>query len=332
MAHLASTAFAHSNIAFIKYWGDLDSKIHLPENGSISMTLGALSIRMTCEFDPLFPSDSLIINQVRATNPQLQRVSNFLDHVRKISGLTHFAHISSQFFFPPDSGLASSAASFAALAAAATKAAGLNLAEKDLSRLARLGSGSAARSIPPGFVEWSAGSSDVDSFSVSIAPPDYWDLLDSIIIVNRSPKQYPSLEGHRLAHSSILQKSRVEDAPRRLDICRSAILNRDFSALAEIAELDSNLLHTVTMTSHPPIFYWSPISLLLIKETIKLRKSGFPVFYTLDAGENVHIISPASYAGRVNYHFESIPGVLEIIQSGPGLGVHFSDIEDMTIS
>ena len=140
--------------------------------------------------------------------------------------------------FPTGAGIASSASAFAALALAASKAAGLDLPEAELSRLARRGSGSACRSIPGGFVEWQSGTGDEDSFAVSISPPDHWALADCIAVVSAEHKPTGSTEGHALAGTSPLQNARVADAPRRLDVCREAILNRDFNMLAEIIEHD----------------------------------------------------------------------------------------------
>lgn len=321
MDYYSACAQAHPNIAFIKYWGDTDSELHLPENGSISMNLANLSIRMSCKFIPGLQNDTLTINQIPASNYQFERVAAFMNKFRSIYNIPFHAQLKSWMYFPSEGGLASSAAAFSALAAVATKAAGLSLSERELTRLARLGSGSASRSIPAGFVEWRNGRTDAESYAYTIAPADHWDLVDSIVIVDKTPKTHSSLKGHQLAHSSILQSARVADAPRRLQICRKAILDKDFEALAEISELDSNLLHAITMTSQPKIFYWSPVSLTIMQETIRLRHSGIPVFYTLDAGANVHLISPQEYCAIVNYHYESIPGVDEIIQSATGGGV-----------
>jgi diphosphomevalonate decarboxylase len=109
--------------------------------------------------------------------------------------------------------------------------------ERALSRLARLGSGSACRSVPGGFVEWQAGQNDESSYAFSIAPADHWQLADCIAVVSQAHKPTGSTEGHARASSSSLQAARVADTPRRLDLCRRAILERDFQALAEVVEL-----------------------------------------------------------------------------------------------
>ena len=164
-----ATAQSHPNIAFIKYWGNRDNTLRLPMNGSISMNLDGLYTRTTVSFQPSLPFDELIINGYEVTGAGLERVSFILDIVRGMANITERAEVITENNFPSGAGIASSASAFAALALAGSKAAGLNLSERELSRLARRGSGSASRSIPSGFVEWQAGTSDEDSFAFSIA-------------------------------------------------------------------------------------------------------------------------------------------------------------------
>jgi diphosphomevalonate decarboxylase len=215
-------------------------------------------------------------------------------------------------------GIASSASAFASLALAAASAAGLALSERELSRLARRGSGSACRSIPGGFVEWLPGNGDEDSFAFSLAPADHWRLVDCLAIVSQAHKSTGSREGHRLADSSPLQAVRIADAPRRLDLCRAAILQRDFAALAAIAELDSNWLHAVTMTCSPPLLYWQPATLEVMQSVAAWRASGIPAFYTIDAGPNVHVLCQGEYASQVADLLKEIPGVAEVRCAGIG--------------
>ncbi len=142
---------------------------------------------------------SLNLNSQPVSGAGLQRVSAFLDLVRQMAGIHLRAEVISKNNFPHGAGIASSAAAFAALALAATRAAGLDLDEASLSRLARRGSGSACRSIPAGFVEWQMGTGDVDSYAVSIAPPSHWDLVDCIAVLSDEQKSTGSTEGHALA-------------------------------------------------------------------------------------------------------------------------------------
>ena len=307
------TAFANPNIALIKYWGNIDSHLRLPSNGSISMNLGGLESRTRVTFDPALRADNLVLNGQELRGAAQARVSAFLDIVRGMSGTSTFARVGSENNFPTGTGIASSASGFAALSLAAAAAAGLTLDQRRLSQLARRGSGSACRSIPGGFVEWYAGENNETSFAQSIAPLDHWALNDCVAIVSREHKPVGSREGHALADTSPFQGVRVDDAPRRLDICRRAILERDFETLAEIAELDSNLMHAAMMTSSPPVLYWQPATVGVMHAVQEWRKSGTPVFFTIDAGPNVHVICPSAYAAEVTSKLNAIPGVMEIL-------------------
>jgi diphosphomevalonate decarboxylase len=312
------TALAHPNIAFIKYWGNRDHTLRLPANGSLSMNLDGLYTRTTVSFQPSLPFDELIINGREVSGKGLERVIAILDEVRRQAGIAEKAEVISENNFPSGAGIASSAAAFAALALAASRAAGLQWSERELSILARHGSGSACRSVPAGFAEWFAGESDETSYAISIAPPDHWDLVDCVTILSTEHKPVGSTEGHALADTSPLQAGRVADAPRRLEICRRAILQRDFESLAEIVELDSNMMHAVMMTSQPPLFYWQATTLTIMNMVRHWRKEGLPVFYTIDAGPNVHVLTLASSAEAVEQRLLSIPGVLRVLRAAPG--------------
>lgn len=318
MARFSATAVAHPNIAFIKYWGNRDDKLRLPANGSISMNLAGLTTQTCVTFDTDLKADSLSFNGNPSYGRALARIAAFLDLVRQAAGRQVFASVTTENNFPTGAGVASSAAAFAALALAACRALGLDLDEPGLSRLARRGSGSACRSIPGGFVEWQAGVSDSDSFAFSIAPAGHWALVDLIAIAQSEPKPVGSSEGHRLAWTSPLQDARLSGAPARLDTCRRAILACDFDALAGVIELDSNLMHAVMMTSNPPIFYWQPASLALMKWVTRWRKEGLPVCYTLDAGPNVHVICAHEASGEIKSRLEGVPGVSKVLKAEPG--------------
>jgi diphosphomevalonate decarboxylase len=308
------SALAHPNIALIKYWGNRSDALRLPANGSISMNLAGLETRTTVTWDEkrVTRGDSFRLNGTPVTGPGLDRVSAFLDLVRRMAGFDFRADVVSGNNFPAGAGIASSASAFAALALAAAKAAGLNLPEAELSRLARRGSGSACRSVPGGFVEWKKGRGDADSFAVSIAPPEYWPLVDVIAIVSTAHKSTGSTEGHALAGASPLQSARVADAPRRLDLCRLAILQRDFSALAGITELDSTLMHAVMMTSTPPLFYWQESTLAVMQAVRAARAQGLAACCTVDAGPNVHVICEKAAAEETAGLVASLPGVREV--------------------
>ena len=314
----SATAISHPNIAFIKYWGNRDNVLRLPINGSISMNLDGLNTRTTVSFQPSLPFDQLIINGHEVMGAGLDRISYILDLIRGMANIPERAEVMSENNFPSGAGIASSASAFAALALAGSTAAGLSLSEKELSRLARRGSGSAARSIPGGFVEWQAGEEEADSFAFSIAEPDHWKLVDCVAIVSASHKKTGSTEGHSIAPTSPLQAARVADAPRRLEICRNAILNRDFDSFAAIVELDSDMMHSVMMTSTPALHYWKPASLEVMNQVRTWRVEGIPACYTVDAGPNIHVICPETEAHIVEKRLREIPGVENVLIARAG--------------
>jgi diphosphomevalonate decarboxylase len=314
----SATAQACPNIAFIKYWGNRDPILRIPANGSISMNLEGLETRTTVTFDSGLAQDQLILNGQSASEEARQRVSMFLDRVRKLAGLNLCARVESQNNFPTGAGIASSASAFAALSLAASAAAGLKLSERECSRLARRGSGSACRSVPGGFVEWQAGSDDESSYAYSLASAGHWDLVDCVAVVSQEHKPTGSTQGHALAESSQLQAARVASAAGRLETCRKAILQRDFASLAAVAELDCNLMHAVMMTSQPPLLYWQPATLAVMHAVQEWRAGGLPAFYTIDAGPNVHVICPAETASEVAVRLRQIQGVKEVLSAHPG--------------
>jgi diphosphomevalonate decarboxylase len=318
MIATSATAQACPNIAFIKYWGNLDGTLRIPANGSISMNLEGLETRTTVTFDASLAKDQLTLNGQSASEEARQRVSKFLDRVRTLAGLNSRAKVESRNNFPTGAGIASSASAFAALSLAASAAAGLQLSERECSRLARRGSGSACRSVPGGYVEWQAGNDDESSYAYSLAPAEHWGLVDCVAVVSQAHKPTGSTQGHALAESSPLQAARVASAAGRLEACRKAILQRDFASLAAVAELDCNLMHAVMTTSHPPLLYWQPATLAVMHAVQEWRAAGLQVFYTIDAGPNVHVLCPADASSEVTGRLRQIEGVKEVLSAHPG--------------
>ena len=319
------SAIAHPNIAFIKYWGNRDDALRLPLNGSISMNISGMESRTSVQFDAALEHDTFALNGVIQSAAGLQRVSQFLDHVRRLAGLTNYARVSSTNNFPTGAGIASSASAFAALALAASKAAGLDLDQKDLSRLARLGSGSACRSVPDGFVEWLPGKDDASSYAVSIAPKDHWGLVDAVAVVSQEHKPIGSTSGHKLAHTSPLNAQRVLDAPERLKNCRDALLECDFAGFADVVELDSNYMHAVMRTSNPPLVYWEPATEVLLWQVCQWRKQGHAVCATVDAGPNVHVLALKDELEWLREALVELPGVKKVLIGEPADGARLVD-------
>ena len=319
----SATARAHSNIAFVKYWGNRDHRLRLPANSSISMNLADLHTTTTVAWDSKLEQDTLRINGALAADSALERVRNHLDMLRERFKTRRYARVCSMNNFPMGTGIASSASAFAALTMAAGAALGLNLSERELSILARMGSGSAARSIPSGYVEWHAGHSHETSFAETFASSDHWKLIDVIAIVSRAHKRTGSSAGHETAGSSVLQSARIGSAADRMGAVKSAIMRRDFEQFASVVEEDSNLMHAVMMTSDPPLLYWEPLSFAIMKEVRHWRTvEHLQVCFTLDAGPNVHCICASTDADAVVARLQALSSELEILRSTVGCGAY----------
>ena len=310
-----ATAVANPNIAFVKYWGKADNALNLPANPSLSMNLAALTTVTTVEFRLGQAFDAVAIDDRPATGQALDRVVAHLDQVRALAGSEQRAMVASHNDFPAATGLASSSSAFAALTLAATQAAGLYLDEAGLSRLARLGSGSACRSVPAGFALWEVEEAH------QVAPPEHWDLHDAIAIVTDQAKAVGSHDGHALAPSSPLHRARLAAVPGWLAVVRDGLVRRDLAAMGPAIEADALAMHGVMMTSQPSLLYWLPATVAVLKAVRDWRAGGLEVYFTIDAGPNVHCLCQAAAAGEVEKRLKAVPGVQEVLVSGPGDGV-----------
>jgi len=318
MSNHKATAIANANIAFIKYWGNRDAARRIPLNNSISMNLDHATTTTTVEFDSALNDDYVLIGGKAPNDAPRARVIAHLDRVRALAQIETRTRVQSQNNFPMGAGIASSASAFAALSLAATRAADLELSERELSILARQGSGSACRSIPGGFVEWLAGSESANSYAVQLAPPEFWDVRDVIAIVSTAEKQISSTDGHAAASSSHFLAERLTALPARLARVRRALFAHDLAALGAAIEEDALELHFVAMTSVPPIFYWSPGMVRVIQAAHHSRADGLAVYFTLDAGPNVHLICEAKDADQVAARAREISDVQQVIVNAPG--------------
>ena len=315
-----ATAQSCANIAFVKYWGRRDDALRLPLNASISMNLDAATTITTVAFDPTLADDMVTIHGAEDGGKAARRVSEHLDRIRALAGISARARVASRNSFPMGAGIASSASAFAALTAAACAAAGLDLDERALSILARQGSGSACRSIPAGFVEWHAGDTSAESFAESIAPPGHWDLRDLIAIVQTAHKTVGSSKGNALVSTSPFAAARLAEAERALPVIRRAILARDFAAFGEETEQEAIRMHAVAMTSRPSLLYWSPETVRLMHAIRAWRDEGLPAWFTIDAGANVHVLCEGPHADAIEARLRAEPGVLDVIANRPGPG------------
>ncbi len=315
-----ATAVAPANIALIKYWGKKDAGLRLSANNSISINLSGISTVTTVEFVDGLKEDQISIDREVVTGAEKKRITAHLDRVRRMAGIHLKAKVESKNNFPKGTGLASSASGFAALTLAASSSAGLLLSEKDLSILARSGSGSACRSIPSGFVEWKAGNSDRSSYAYSLFPADYWDIRDVIAIVGSDVKKVSSTEGHAAVESSPLYKGRIRGIPRKIRRIKETIRNKDFSGFGEICEAEALSMHAVMITSKPALIYWLPTTLRVMHRIIDWRSGGLESYFTIDAGPNVHVLCLAKDALKLGKHLSLIEGVKNVIVNQPANG------------
>jgi diphosphomevalonate decarboxylase len=312
-----ATAVAHPNIAFVKFWGKADEALNLPVNPSLSMNLGGLTTVTTVEFRRSLSDDQVLIDGEYAEEKARARVVAHLDRVRSMAGISDRAQVHSQNDFPMGTGLASSASAFAALTLAATRAAGMVLNEAEMSRLARLGSGSACRSVPAGYVLWD-GQEDLVSYGRQVAPPEHWDLRDVIAVVGQKRKQVGSEQGHRLAPGSPFYAARLSAVELLMETALTCIEQRDLAGLGRVMEADALAMHGVMMTSHPSLLYWLPGTVAVLRAVRQWRREGISIYFTIDAGPNVHCICEVGVVQDVERRLLGVPGVRDVLVSGPG--------------
>lgn len=314
---MKATAKAPANIAFIKYWGKTNEALRLPANSSLSMNLSNAFTVTSVEFGKQFKTDIVFMNGKKIDGGEALRISQHLNKIRKLAHMNLKAKVETENNFPKNAGIASSASGFAALTVAGSVAAGLKLSEKELSILARVGSGSACRSIPDGFVEWKQGNSSETSFAYSLYPADYWDIRDLIIVVGSASKKVGSSEGHALAESSPFYVARIKDMSQKVVEIKKALGQKDFTKFGEILEAEAINMHAVMMTSNPPLLYWNPMTIEIINSVWKLRDSGVEVYFTIDAGPNIHLICQAKDMIKINTTLKKLPSVKFTIVNHP---------------
>lgn len=304
---MKATAKAPANIAFIKYWGKKDVALRIPYNPSISMNLSACTTTTTVEFSNKFSKD-----EVFGVEPT--RVIEHINRMRKLAGVTSHVRVETTNNFPSSAGIASSASGFAALTIATAGALGLSCSEKELTALARLGSGSACRSIPDGFVKWDG------EFAYSLYPSDYWDLRDIIVVVGKTAKKVSSSEGHEAVETSPYFKNRLEAIPERIRKIEAAFQEKNFQALGEVIEEDCLDMHRVMQTQVPPLYYWNDMTKNIMDAVKGWRNDGLPVYFTIDAGPNIHLLCEGKDEQRLLEKLQGFPGIEEVIPNKPAEG------------
>jgi len=325
---IIKTAVAAPNIALVKYWGKREDLLKLPYNDSISITLddSVIFTKTTVALEKRLKEDVFIFNGKKVND---ERIGEWLElargrvakHAPEIAGMNML--IVTKNNFPSSAGIASSASGFAALAEAFCACAGIKDA-KEKSMIARLGSGSASRSVVGGFVQWVAGRrpDGEDSYAVQLAPKKHWDeLVDVIAIISVAKKKVSSKEGmENTAKNSPLFACRLKEVNERLGRVQKAILKKDFESLAIEMMRDSNSMHATALHSWPPVFYMNDVSRKIVEETLKLNGKGIVAGYTFDAGPNAHIICEKKNLQKVKNMLLKVKGVKKMVCAGLGNG------------
>jgi diphosphomevalonate decarboxylase len=320
----AATAAAGTNIALVKYWGKRDEALNLPATGSLSLTLDRLGTRTRVAFDGGDGArDRVTLDGAPAADKVAARVSAFLDRVRARAGIDARATVVTDNSVPTAAGLASSASGFAALAVAAARAAGLPLGPAELSALARLGSGSAARSIFGGFVEMAPGvrADGSDAVAHPLEAGAGWEVRLVVAITAAGEKALGSTAAmRRTAETSPYYQPWIRGVDGDLAAARAAIAARDLAALGAVAERSALRMHASAFAADPPIVYWNPATIAAMASVRTLRERGTPAFFTIDAGPHVKVLCDARDAEAVAAALDGTDGVLRTLIAAPGPG------------
>ncbi|XP_030762784.1 diphosphomevalonate decarboxylase isoform X2 [Sitophilus oryzae] len=311
------TAVAPVNIAVIKYWGKRDEKLILPINDSLSATL---STDVMCAKTTILTSPDLKENKFWLNGKEQSfdnvRLKNCLTEIKKrcnstLPYINWKIAICSENNFPTAAGLASSAAGYACLVYAL---AALYEIDGEISDIARLGSGSACRSVYGGWVRWQKGilSSGEDSIARPIASASHWpEMRVLVLVVNDNQKKYGSTIGmnHSVETSTLIRYRSESVIPQRIEEINKAILERNFHKFAEITMKDSNQFHAICLDTYPPCIYMNDVSHAIVNlvHHYNTYKEENKVAYTFDAGPNACIYLLESvlqeFLSIVNYIF-----------------------------
>lgn len=300
-------AFAPSNIALCKYWGKRDKELNLPINASLSVSLAHLGSR-TRITPALDGADHVLLNgtELSVDSAFARKVVTFVDLFR--GALAQPLIIDTHNNIPTAAGLASSASGFAALMLALNDFYNLQLAPEQLSAFARMGSGSASRSIFTGFVEWQMGNRDDGMDSHAVQLPATWpELRIGLVKVATGEKKVDSRAGmQRTVETAHLYQSWPLQAAADLTRLHDAIAEQNFELLGATAEQNALSMHATMIASWPPLLYWQPESVAAMQQVWALREQGVPVYFTMDAGPNLKLLFTAEYEAVLSAAFPDL--------------------------
>ena len=320
----SALATAHTNVALVKYWGKQDLEKNIPATSSLSMTLDGLWTRTRVTFDESLESDLVLLNGQRAEEKVSLRVSGFVDMVRVMAKTNCRVSVETENNFPTAGGLASSASGFAALCAASTAAAGLDLGLQQWASWARQGSGSAPRSLLGGFVALNLkkAESGQDCVVQQVAAAGHWDVCMVIALCADGPKKVGSTAGmERSKRTSPYYQGWLDSHDLDMQEARSALERRDLDALGRVAERSCFKMHALAMSSDPPLIYFKGATLNAIERVWQLREDGLAGWVTIDAGPHVKVFCEAENAKDFAEQLAKVPGVQKVMIAPVGPGV-----------
>lgn len=307
-----------SNIAIIKYWGK--HGIQLPRNPSLSFTLDSAYTETTLSYQSKTSTDTNLVVHFsfhgKANEPFRAKIVKFLDSIIAVFPFLKQLElrIESTNSFPHSAGIASSASSMSALAlclCSLEQTLFQTLSDREVflkkaSFIARLGSGSACRSVYDTIAVWGKvdgvpNSSDLYAVPYTENVHDVFKTFhDDILIVSKGEKKVSSRAGHGLMEGNIYADSRYQQARQNFQTLLKALETGDLDTFGQIAESEALTLHALMMASHPPYLLLHPNTLVLIEKVQTFRKTtGHPLYFTLDAGPNLHLLYPHQIAETV---------------------------------
>jgi len=314
-------AAACANVALVKYWGKRDLEANLPAVGSISLTLDGLEAQARISADA---KERFTSRGAPVTGKAHKAMVQFLDWLAASRGHDIALAVDIETNFPVAAGLASSAAIYCATASAGLSFLEAEVSRRELSTIARRGSGSASRSVFGGLVEWHRGANAQgdDSFAEPLLGPDDWKLGMVVAILDEGKKKTSSRDAmQHVAETSPLYSGWLGAQEDDLQSMREAIRTRDFPAMGTITEESTLRMHAVTMAARPAVLYWKPATLQVMETVREMREGGLDAYFTMDAGPQVKVLCQQNDMSKVAAKLQALPPVLRVLQASAGAGV-----------
>jgi diphosphomevalonate decarboxylase len=318
-------ARAHTNIALIKYWGKVDDQLILPANDSISLTLDRFYTDTYVTFSEKHTKNSFYLNNTPVPFKSMNRVNRVIEATKRQFNYDGFAKIESYNHVPTSAGLASSASGMAALAGAAVSALGDPSDLTGMSRMARLGSGSASRSIFGGIVQWHRGTDHQSSYAEQIVDENHIDLNMVTIVVDSRKKKIKSTNGmQKTVETSPFYPAWVQAANDAIPEMIDAVKSQNFTKIGQLAEHSASMMHATTLSADPAFTYFAPETIKAINLVKQLRVNGIECYYTIDAGPNVKVLCRSKDTIEIRNFLKNYFDERQLVIAKPGSGIKFT--------